>query len=586
MKIKQIFTTLIYLFVGITTFAQIPTDGLQLFYPFNGNTNDLSGNNRNGTNNGATLTTDRFGQANSAYYFNGTSSYINSNYVFSPTIASSYTISFWFKTETITDSKPVLSKINYEYTYLVNPDESITTIQWNGTTSVNLYNQSQIPNSNFYKYNFGWRHYCIVYENGRYTTFLDGSASESVAAKLLENHLTKNPTLIGYGYVNSSILRYFKGSIDDIRIYNKPITNPQVFALMNECNVPKPSFADINKCYDTLTTTFNAISGYNNKWYNSYNKQIYTGNKFSTKVFKAIDKDTTYKYYVTNYSWLCESDKDTVVFNIKSLPKPNFNDIDKCYDTTSFSYSATNGYTNNWYNLNNQVINTGTTFKTKLYYNRDTTYKYLVSNYNNICESDKDTVVIKIKRLPKLSLYSQNNSANSGLLFVNSNPLTLTTYPTGGILKLNNKNFSSPIYDPKTNGLGKKDFNYSYTALNGCSNNTTYSFIVYDTVQCNGSDTLIIKPNTITGIDLPSNFGIVKIFPNPANDALNITYNNPSSSYKINIINSLSQIIYSNSLNSNTYQVSLNGFNKGLYLVQIIDINTDKVFQTSKLLIQ
>lgn len=41
MKIKQIFTTLIYLFVGITTFAQIPTDGLQLFYPFNGNTNDL-----------------------------------------------------------------------------------------------------------------------------------------------------------------------------------------------------------------------------------------------------------------------------------------------------------------------------------------------------------------------------------------------------------------------------------------------------------------------------------------------------------------------------------------------------------------
>jgi hypothetical protein len=47
-------------------------DGLVAYYPFNGNANDESGNGNHGTVHGATLTADRFGNANSAYKFNGT----------------------------------------------------------------------------------------------------------------------------------------------------------------------------------------------------------------------------------------------------------------------------------------------------------------------------------------------------------------------------------------------------------------------------------------------------------------------------------------------------------------------------------
>jgi len=51
---------------------------LQAYYPFNGNANDESGNGRNGTvNNNATLTTDRFDNANSAYSFDGDEDYIS-----------------------------------------------------------------------------------------------------------------------------------------------------------------------------------------------------------------------------------------------------------------------------------------------------------------------------------------------------------------------------------------------------------------------------------------------------------------------------------------------------------------------------
>ena len=47
------------------------TDSLVLNYTFSGNANDQTSNNNNGTVNGATLTTDRFGEANSAYQFDG-----------------------------------------------------------------------------------------------------------------------------------------------------------------------------------------------------------------------------------------------------------------------------------------------------------------------------------------------------------------------------------------------------------------------------------------------------------------------------------------------------------------------------------
>jgi hypothetical protein len=47
------------------------SSGLVAHYPFNGNANDVSGNGNNGVVNGATLSVDRYGKANSAYGFKG-----------------------------------------------------------------------------------------------------------------------------------------------------------------------------------------------------------------------------------------------------------------------------------------------------------------------------------------------------------------------------------------------------------------------------------------------------------------------------------------------------------------------------------
>jgi hypothetical protein len=76
--------------------SYVPTNGLVGYWPFNGNANDLSVNANNGTVNGATLTTDRNGNANSAYSFNGSSG-ISIPHSTSLNIASSSTFSFWLK---------------------------------------------------------------------------------------------------------------------------------------------------------------------------------------------------------------------------------------------------------------------------------------------------------------------------------------------------------------------------------------------------------------------------------------------------------------------------------------------------------
>lgn len=80
------------------------TNGLVAYYPFNGNANDASGNGKNGTLHGATLTANRFGQANSAILCNGNGAdYISTSFT-PPSGTSSRTFSVWLNTTSSTQS--------------------------------------------------------------------------------------------------------------------------------------------------------------------------------------------------------------------------------------------------------------------------------------------------------------------------------------------------------------------------------------------------------------------------------------------------------------------------------------------------
>jgi hypothetical protein len=71
-KTTVIIVSLLGLLVWTGLAAADLASGLVAYYPFNGNAQDESGNNRDALLiDGAILTSDRFGQANRAYYFDG-----------------------------------------------------------------------------------------------------------------------------------------------------------------------------------------------------------------------------------------------------------------------------------------------------------------------------------------------------------------------------------------------------------------------------------------------------------------------------------------------------------------------------------
>ena len=84
-------------------------------YPFNGNANDESGNGNDGTVNGATLTTDRFGNANSAYSFDGVDDYVMANPI---NLTGDFTISTWIVADNDMEYDEVVLNTNSAATIL------------------------------------------------------------------------------------------------------------------------------------------------------------------------------------------------------------------------------------------------------------------------------------------------------------------------------------------------------------------------------------------------------------------------------------------------------------------------------------
>ncbi len=126
-----------YVSFAQTVPAYIPTSGLLGWYPFSGNANNAYGTGKNGSVMGPMLTSDRFGNPNSAYYFNGNLDHIVIDTTFFNNGWSNYTISLWMNTDTIDNP----NSIN-------NDQQFINTIPHNGI-GINM-NWGHCNNYGFY----------------------------------------------------------------------------------------------------------------------------------------------------------------------------------------------------------------------------------------------------------------------------------------------------------------------------------------------------------------------------------------------------------------------------------------------------
>lgn len=226
------------------TLEEISNESLDLIahYPFEGNANDESGFNNNGTPFGANLTTDRFGTADNAYYFDGINDYIICDTEVGPFGTSSRTISFWAKTDVVPDvnnqQNAVLSyggNINIggsRFEILLNPK-----YRGLGVDVSSKYITKEFDNSDN-----GWHKYTIVLDNTESTTLLsdikfyaDGNIISNTCntnGDISINTLDEQRLNIGRLFYTGQP-RYFKGSIDEIKIYNKALTSTEISDLYN-----------------------------------------------------------------------------------------------------------------------------------------------------------------------------------------------------------------------------------------------------------------------------------------------------------------------------------------------------------------
>jgi hypothetical protein len=241
-------------------------DGLVAYYPFNGNAQDESGNGNDGTVHGATLTEDRFGNKGSAYSFDGVDDYIekkNPSNVLN--IGSqNWTISVWIKTNNL--SQMIISR--YECGWDCSPDVGAEALYNLGISNANAY--FSVRSDNMY----GMKETPIVRDNNNindgtwhYITgildrdvlllklFIDGKEKNTVSIGKLDS-ITDGGSPFEIGRIfrqQGSSTEYFKGDIDDIRIYNRALSESeiqQLYATTLETNISPKDSGTITKSPD------------------------------------------------------------------------------------------------------------------------------------------------------------------------------------------------------------------------------------------------------------------------------------------------------------------------------------------------
>jgi len=220
--------------VTISLSDAYPRDGLVAEYKFSGNLLDTSGEGNNGTNNGATLTTDKSGKPASAYSVHG-SGYItvpNSTETNFSTNAN-FTISVWVKPAAVQNDlggiindviRPWLGN-SQGYPFGIsyyNTTKTFSGARYDGSGCGNG------PEVTSAAVDAQFHH--VVYRKSGSTLqlFVNNVLAGSTTDATVCSTANSSDMFIG---CRGNLLRCFTGTIDDIRIYNRALSSEEISVL-------------------------------------------------------------------------------------------------------------------------------------------------------------------------------------------------------------------------------------------------------------------------------------------------------------------------------------------------------------------
>ena len=229
----------------------IPTNGLIAWYPFNGNANDLSGNNLNANVFGATLTTDRNNGVNKAYDFDvATASFgLQNDEIFVPYSSlmnvSNITVSVWFNPRSYFWSgnpgdatSTIINRFQNGYS---TPNGQAWGITFNETSVTGFIvgsdgtGGSSVVSNNALALN-QWHHLVMTYNGSQIKLYVNGTLTSTQNYSGTMNISGNSGISIGESNQANGYWYHTDGKIDNVGIWNRALTDTEIQQLRNYPN--------------------------------------------------------------------------------------------------------------------------------------------------------------------------------------------------------------------------------------------------------------------------------------------------------------------------------------------------------------
>jgi hypothetical protein len=205
--------------------AAAPTNGLVVAYGFNATSGstvaDMSGNGRTGTISGASWTTGRYGNGLS---FDGSNDSVGTTYA---TNLTRWTVSVWVRSAAAPSSAAASGPVHREKNFQIN---------WNHPNAAFRGAAGVQVNGTWYAASFGtlaantWYHLAATYDGETLRTYRNGSLVTSNTAPSGAAAAESATLKLGR---HAAAAQYFRGVIDDVRLYDRALSQSEIQADMN-----------------------------------------------------------------------------------------------------------------------------------------------------------------------------------------------------------------------------------------------------------------------------------------------------------------------------------------------------------------
>jgi hypothetical protein len=594
------FTLLLLVAISICSYGQIPTNGLVAYYPFNGNANDESGNGNNGTVNGAIADTDRFGNINAAYRFDGNSGterYIQSN------IGQHDTLSFtgWIKAPYPTTHYPSifcygtanrldLGMEGNHPTYIANglvgkiAAGAVIGGGWSGSVNSNTYVTDNV-----------WHFFAVSYvPSDSIYLYVDNKLIGTSA--YAPNYPTDDLLFIGRGIYDSPANEphqsHFNGTIDDLRIYSRKLYKSEIANVFNE-----------GKCVETVhdtvhVTVYDTLKPVSNEGLVAY--YPFNGN--------SLDKSGNNNNGTVNGATLCpdrlgnansaysfNGSSDYIIIPDHQSLRPDTS-ISLCAWVWIDSTQASN-YTrilSKWVNINDsygsyQLI---AGYLSSIGYGGmtlQTTSSYNWVAPNPIFPLEQWAYIVGTWDGSKMRLYCNGEKVGekdqTGTINYDDNPLLIGKDGVYADACFKGSIDEVKIYKRSLSGNEVRSLYKEQNIVVFDTVNVYDTIPVYEKIAV--TDTLIINA-VLTGIEPPENINTIKIYPNPAKDYLFINTGNyiDMPNYSLKIVNQIGVTVFETTVEQPLYEINLSTWSgKGIYFVNLYNSNYELI-EVKKIILQ